>query len=326
MFKPAPPIPHDLSELAVKTLKFLAIDGVEKANSGHPGLPMGAADFAFELWARYLKFDPQDPHWADRDRFVLSAGHGSMLLYALLHLAGYDLPLEELKNFRQWGSKTPGHPESHMTAGVEVTTGPLGQGLANAVGMALAARLANARLPGLFEHRIWALVSDGDLMEGISHEASSLAGHLGLGNLCFLYDDNKITLDGTLAESMDEDVAKRYEAYGFRTKHVDGHDHAQIAAALDEVVAESPNDAQKPWLILCRTHIGNGAPHKHDTNKVHGEPLGKEEMAATRKALNWPDETFLGPRRGARSLAQACRRTCGGPRRVENQRKELDRK
>ncbi len=295
MFNPAPPVPHDLSELAVKTLKFLAIDGVEKANSGHPGLPMGAADFAFELWARYLKYDPKDPKWLDRDRFILSAGHGSMLLYSLLHLAGYDLPLDELKNFRQWGSRTPGHPESHMTVGVEVTTGPLGQGLANAVGMALAARLANARLPGLFEHRIWALVSDGDLMEGISHEASSLAGHLGLGNLCFLYDDNKITLDGTLAESMDEDVAKRYEAYGFRTKHVDGHDHAQIAAALDEVVAESPNDAPKPWIILCRTHIGNGAPHKHDTNKVHGEPLGKEEMAATRAALMWPDETFLIP-------------------------------
>jgi transketolase len=290
--KPAPAAPADLTDLAIKTIKFLSIDAIEAANSGHPGLPMGAADYAFILWSRYLKYDPRDPHWADRDRFILSAGHGSMLLYSLLHLAGYDLPLDELKHFRQWGSKTPGHPEAHLTPGVECTTGPLGQGFANGVGMALAAKMAEARFPGLYDHRIWGIVSDGDLMEGISHEAGSLAGHLGLGNLTYIYDDNKITLDGNLDESMSEDVAKRFEAYGWRTKHIDGHDHAQITAAYDEAIAEK----QRPFLILARTHIGNGAPHKHDTHKVHGEPLGKEEAEATKKALGWPlDKPFWVP-------------------------------
>ncbi len=206
-----------IARLAVNTIKFLSIDAIEAAKSGHPGLPMGAADFAYVLWSRYLRHDPRDPHWADRDRFVLSAGHGSMLLYSLLHLAGYDLPLDELKRFRQWGSKTPGHPEVHHTAGVEVTTGPLGQGFANAVGMGLAAKMAGARFPGLFTHRVWALVSDGDMQEGITHEAASLAGHLKLDNLVFVYDDNKITLDGPLDEAMSEDVGKRFEAYGWRT-------------------------------------------------------------------------------------------------------------
>jgi transketolase len=292
VLKPAPAAPVDLTQLAVNTIKFLSIDAIEKANSGHPGLPMGAADYAFILWSRYLKFDPRDPHWPDRDRFVLSAGHGSMLLYSLLHLSGYDLPLDELKQFRQWGSKTPGHPEAHLTPGVECTTGPLGQGFANGVGMALAAKMAQARFPGLFDHRIWGIVSDGDMMEGISHEAASLAGHLGLGNLTYLYDDNKITLDGDLDEVMDEDVGKRFEAYGWRTKHIDGHDHAQIAAALDEAIAET----ERPFLILCRTHIGHGAPHKHDTHKVHGEPLGKEETEATKRAAGWPlDKPFYIP-------------------------------
>jgi transketolase len=290
--KPAPAAPADLTDLAIKTIKFLSIDAVEKANSGHPGLPMGAADYAFILWSRYLKYDPRDPHWADRDRFVLSAGHGSMLIYSLLHLAGFDLPLDELKNFRQWESRTPGHPESHLTAGIETTTGPLGQGFANGVGMALAAKMADARYPGLYDHRIWGIVSDGDIMEGISHEAASLAGHLGLGNLTYVYDDNKITLDGNLDESMSEDVAKRFEAYGWRTKHINGHDHAEITAAFDEAIAEK----QRPFLILARTHIGNGAPHKHDTHKVHGEPLGKEETEATKKALGWPlDKPFWVP-------------------------------
>jgi transketolase len=290
--KPAPAAPSDLTDLAIKTIKFLSIDAIEAANSGHPGLPMGAADYAFILWSRYLKFDPRDPAWGDRDRFVLSAGHGSMLLYSLLHLAGYDLPIDQLKHFRQWDSKTPGHPEAHLTPGVEVTTGPLGQGFANGVGMALAAKMAEARFPGLYDHRIWGIVSDGDVMEGISHEAASLAGHLGLGNLTYIYDDNKITLDGNLDESMSEDVGKRFEGYGWRIKHIDGHDHAQITAAFDEAIAEK----ERPFLILARTHIGNGAPHKHDTHKVHGEPLGKEETEATKKALGWPlDKLFHVP-------------------------------
>jgi transketolase len=281
-----------VTELAVKAIKFLSIDGVEAANSGHPGLPMGAADYAFVLWSKFLRYDPRAPHWPDRDRFVLSAGHGSMLLYSLLHLAGYDLPLDELKHFRQWGSKTPGHPEAHLTPGVEVTTGPLGQGFANGVGLALAAKMTDARFPGLFNHRIWGIVSDGDMMEGISHEAASLAGHLGLGNLTYLYDDNKITLDGNLDESMSEDVAKRFEAYGWRTLHIDGHDHAAIEAALTAAREEH----ERPFLILARTHIGNGAPNKHDTHKVHGEPLGKEEAEATKRALGWPlDKPFYIP-------------------------------
>jgi len=282
----------DLDRLAVNTIKFLAIDAIEKANSGHPGLPMGAADYAFILWARYLKHDPTDPHWPDRDRFVLSAGHGSMLLYSLLHLSGYDLSLDDLKNFRQWGSKTPGHPESHLTPGVEATTGPLGQGFGNGVGMALAAKMNEARFPGLFNHRIWGIVSDGDMMEGVASEAASLAGHLKLGNLTYIYDDNKITLDGTLDESMDEDVGKRFEAYGWRTLHIDGHDHAQITKALDE----ARNERERPFLILARTHIGNGAPHKHDTHKVHGEPLGPDETKATKEANGWPlDKPFFVP-------------------------------
>lgn len=292
MFKPAPAASPELSALAVKAIKFLSVDGVEAANSGHPGLPMGAADYAFILWSRYLKYDPRDPHWADRDRFILSAGHGSMLIYSLLHLAGYDMSLDDLKHFRQWDSKTPGHPEAHLTPGIECSTGPLGQGFANGVGMALAAKMAQARYPGLYDHRIWAIVSDGDMMEGISHEAASLAGHLKLGNLTYIYDDNKITLDGNLDESMSEDVAKRFDAYGWRTLHIDGHDHAQITAAFDQAIAET----ERPMLILARTHIGNGAPHKHDTHKVHGEPLGKEELEATKKALSWPlDKPFYVP-------------------------------
>ncbi|MSP62310.1 MAG: transketolase [Myxococcales bacterium] len=292
MFKPAAAPSPDLARLAVNTIKFLSIDAIEKANSGHPGLPMGAADYAFILWSRYLKHDPRDPHWPDRDRFVLSAGHGSMLLYSLLHLAGYDLTVDDLKNFRQWGSRTPGHPEAHLTPGVECTTGPLGQGFANGVGMALAAKMAEARLPGLFNHRIWGIVSDGDLMEGVASEAASLAGHLGLGNLKYLYDDNKITLDGNLDESMSEDVAQRFQAYGWRTLAIDGHDHAEIAAALDAACDEH----DRPTLILCRTHIGNGAPNKHDTHKVHGEPLGKAETEATKRANGWPvDSPFHVP-------------------------------
>jgi transketolase len=292
VFEKAPSAPADVTQKAVNTIKFLSIDAIEKSKSGHPGLPMGAADYAFILWSRYLKHDPSDPTWPDRDRFVLSAGHGSMLLYSLLHLSGYDLSLDEIKNFRQWGSKTPGHPESHLTPGVEVTTGPLGQGFGNSVGLALAAKMAEARFPGLFDHRVWGIVSDGDMMEGISHEAASFAGHLKLGNLKLIYDDNKITLDGNLDETMDEDVGKRFEAYGWRTLHIDGHDHAQIEKALDAAVAET----ERPFLILARTHIGHGAPNKHDTHKVHGEPLGPEETKLTKEANGWPlDKPFWVP-------------------------------
>jgi transketolase len=292
LFKPAPAADADLTRQCISTIKFLSIDAIEKANSGHPGLPMGAADYAFVLWSRYLKHDPRNPHWIDRDRFILSAGHGSMLLYSLLHLAGYDLSLEELKNFRQWGSRTPGHPEAHITTGVECTTGPLGQGFANGVGMALAAKMANARFPGLLSHRIWGIVSDGDIMEGVAHEAAALAGHLGLSNLTYIYDDNKITLDGNLDECMSEDVGKRFQALGWRTLSIDGHDETQIVQAFDQALEEK----ERPMLILARTHIGNGAPNKHDTHKVHGEPLGKQETEATKKALGWPlDKPFHVP-------------------------------
>ena len=287
----APVAPSELSTLAVNTMKFLAIDAIEAAKSGHPGLPMGAADVAYVLWARYLRHDPANPQWRDRDRFILSPGHGSMLLYGLLHLSGYELSLDELKNFRQWDSKTPGHPEVHLTPGVEVTTGPLGQGFANGVGMAIAAKMAQARLPGLFDHHIWALVSDGDVMEGVAYEAASIAGHLKLSNLTYIYDANRITLDGGLDEAFDEDVAARFEAMGWRTETIDGHDHAQIAAAYDAALAQG----EKPTLIIARTHIGHGAPNKHDTHKVHGEPLGKDEALATRKALGWTEETFTVP-------------------------------
>jgi len=278
-----------IARLAVDTIKFLAIDAIEAAKSGHPGLPMGAADVAYVLWSRYLRHDPRDPRWPDRDRFVLSAGHGSMLLYALLHLAGYDLSLDEIKRFRQWGSKTPGHPEVHLTPGVEVTTGPLGQGCANAVGMALAAKMAEARFPGLFSHRVWALVSDGDIQEGISHEAASLAGHLRLDNLVFVYDDNKVTLDGPLDETMDEDVGRRFEAYGWHVVSIDGHDHAQIAAAFDTAVA----GVGRPVLVCARTVIGRGAPTKQGTHKAHGEPLGKEEVLAAKRAAGWPEDRLF---------------------------------
>ena len=292
MFTPAPPAPEGLHKLAVDTIKFLSIDAIEAAKSGHPGLPMGAADFSFILWSRYLKHDPRDPHWADRDRFVLSGGHGSMLLYSLLHLSGYDLSLDEIKRFRQWGSKTPGHPEVHLTPGVEVTTGPLGQGFANGVGMALAAKMADARFPGLFKHRIWALVTDGDVQEGITHEAASIAGHLALDNLIFVYDDNQVTLDGPLDESMSEDVGKRFEAYGWTVMHVDGHDAAQITAAYDKAVAGTG----KPVLICARTVIGHGAPTKSGSSRAHGEPLGANETLGAKRAAGWPDDkTFYVP-------------------------------
>jgi transketolase len=274
-------------ELAVNTIKTLAMDGVEKANSGHPGTPMGLASITFELFTRYLRYDPKDPGWIGRDRFVLSAGHASMLIYSMLHLSGYDLPMSELQNFRQWGSKTPGHPEHMHTAGVETTTGPLGQGVGNAVGFALGAKIKAARFGKAFDAiRVFTICSDGDVMEGVSGEASSLAGHLKLPNLIAIYDDNKITIEGETNLAFSEDVGKRYEAYGWFVQRVDGHDHGQIRAALDKAIAEK----DRPSFIVARTHIAHGAPNAHDTAEAHGAPLGKEEIAATKKLMAWDVE------------------------------------
>ena len=279
----------DLSTLTINTIRTLSIDAIQKANSGHPGLPMGCAPMAYVLWHHHLKHDPKAPQWFDRDRFVLSAGHGSMLLYSLLHLTGYDLSLDELKNFRQWDSKTPGHPEWHWTPGVEATTGPLGQGAANAVGMAIAERYLATYFnrPGhtLIDHFTYALVSDGDVMEGVACEAASIAGHLGLGKLIYLYDANQITLDGPLSLSMSEDVGRRYEAYGWHVLHVrDGDtDTATIDAALRAAKAETG----KPSIIIVRTTIGYGSPKKAGTSSAHGSPLGDAEVAATKTALGW---------------------------------------
>jgi len=289
-------IPIELSRLATNTIKMLAVDSVEKAKSGHPGLPMGAADYALVLWSRYLRVNPQDPAWPNRDRFILSAGHGSMLLYALLHLTGYDLPLEELKRFRQWGSKTPGHPEYGLTPGVETTTGPLGQGFANGVGMAIAARMAAERYNTaefkIVDHYIYGIVSDGDLMEGVSSEAASLAGHLGLGNIIYFYDDNRISIEGSTSLAFTEDRGKRFEAYGWQVLYIDGHDQEQAARAIEQAQA----DTEHPTLIICCTHIGMGSPNKVDTASCHGEPLGPEEVSATKANLGWPQEpTFYVP-------------------------------
>ncbi|GAA0887184.1 transketolase [Rhodanobacter soli] len=287
---------HALDQQCINLLRFLSVDMVQKANSGHPGLPLGAAPMAYALWTRQLKHNPANPHWPDRDRFVLSAGHGSALLYSLLFATGYDLTLDDLKQFRQWGSKAPGHPEYGHTPGVEITTGPLGQGLANAVGMAigeahLAARYNRAGHM-VIDHRTWAIVSDGDLMEGVASEAASLAGHLKLGKLICLYDDNYVTLAGGTDITFSEDRAKRFEAYGWQTIHVaDGNDLTAIHAALDAARA----DATRPSLILVRTHIGYGSPEQ-DTFKAHGSPLGVEDVRKTKEKLGWPVEPdFLLP-------------------------------
>jgi len=285
---------YDLEKhrLAANTIRGLTMDAVQKANIGHPGMPMGMADVAVVLWTQFLKHNPQDPHWFNRDRFVLSAGHGSMLLYSLLHLSGYDLPMAELMQFRQWGSQTPGHPEYGHTPGVETTTGPLGQGITNAIGMALAEKWLAARYNqpdfDLVNHHTYVIASDGDLMEGISGEASSLAGHLGLGKLIVLYDDNHITIDGRTELTFTEDVLARYTAYGWHTNRVDGHDPQEIMAAIQMAQTES-----RPSIIACRTHIGYGSPHKQDTSSAHGEPLGEEEIRLTKEALNWPLEPLF---------------------------------
>ncbi len=290
-------VTHDLQTRAINTIRTLAMDAVQKANSGHPGLPMGAAAMAYTLWTRHLRHNPTDPHWANRDRFVLSAGHGSMLLYALLHLTGYDLSLDDLKNFRQWGSKTPGHPEYRHTAGVETTTGPLGQGGANAVGMALAeaflAKTFNREGYPIVDHYTYAIVSDGDLMEGVFIEACALAGHWGLGKLIFLYDDNKITLDGAAEMTFTEDVAQRFQSQGWHTLSVaDGND----VEAIDQAIQAAKAVTDKPSLIAVRTIIGYGSPNKANSAKAHGSPLGAEEVRLTKRAYGWAeDATFLVP-------------------------------
>ncbi len=290
------PLSSDVQTLAINTIRTLAMDAVQRANSGHPGLPMGAAPMAWALWTQYLRHNPRNPGWPNRDRFVLSAGHGSMLLYALLHLTGYDLPLTELMNFRQWGSQTPGHPEHGDTPGVETTTGPLGQGAANAVGMALAeAFLAShfnrAGFP-LVDHRSYALVSDGDLQEGVCMEASALAGLWGLGKLVFLYDNNEIQLDGPTDIVWREDVLQRFQAIGWHVIAVaDGNDPQQVSAAL----AEAQQVSDRPTLISARTTIGFGSPNKAGSSSAHGSPLGADEVRLTKQALGWPDEDFYIP-------------------------------
>jgi transketolase len=280
-----------MDELCMNTIRMLSVDMVQQANSGHPGMPMGAAPMAYALWTRFLKHVPQSPAWPDRDRFVLSAGHGSALLYSLLHLTGYDLPMEEIKRFRQWASKTPGHPEYRDTPGVECTTGPLGQGFANGVGMAMAERFLASKFnrPGadIVDHFTYAIVSDGDMMEGVASEAASLAGHLKLGRLIYLYDNNHITLAGETRLNFTEDVGKRFEAYGWHVQSVeDGND----IEAISKAIAAAREEASRPSLISIRTHIGYGSPHKQDTFGVHGSPLGAEEVVATKKNLGWPME------------------------------------
>jgi transketolase len=286
----------DLDLLAIDTIRTLSIDAVQKANSGHPGAPMGAAPMAYVLWTRFLRHAPTHPDWPDRDRFVLSAGHASMLLYSLLHLTGYDLSLDEIEHFRQWGSKTPGHPEYGLTPGVEATTGPLGQGFANAVGMAIAERRLDAEFnqPGgaIVDHWTYAIASDGDLQEGIASEAASLAGHLQLRKLVVLYDDNHIQLDGPTAMAFSENVLERFDAYGWDTRRVeDGNDVDAIEAAIEAARADD-----RPSLIAVRTHIGYGSPNKHDSQKAHGSPLGVEEVRLTKEAYGWdPDKSFYIP-------------------------------
>jgi len=283
--------PDELDQLCINTIRFLSVDGVQKANSGHPGMPMGAAPMAYILWTRYLRHHPSKPAWPNRDRFVLSAGHGSMLLYSLLHLTGYDLPLGELQQFRQWESKTPGHPEYWLVPGIETTTGPLGQGFGTGVGMAIAQKYLAAHFnrPGheIVNYKIYALVSDGDLMEGVASEAASLAGHLKLDNLIYFYDDNHISIEGSTDLTFTEDRAKRFEAYGwFVQKQDDGND----LAAIDEAVRAAQAERERPSIIMVRTHIGYGSPNKHDTAEAHGAALGEEEVKLTKQNLGWPLE------------------------------------
>lgn len=287
---------QDIEQLCVNTIRTLSMDAVQEAESGHPGMPMGMADAAHVLWTKFLKHNPEDPEWFNRDRFVLSAGHGSMLLYSLLHLTGYDLSLQEIKDFRQWGSITPGHPEYGLTPGVETTTGPLGQGFATGVGMAM----AEAHLAARFntddhqpvDHYVYGICSDGDLMEGISHEAASMAGHMKLGKIVYLYDYNEISIDGHTDLAYTEDPAKRFDAYNWHVQEVDGHNHAEV----EEAIKKAQDVTDKPSIIICETHIGYGSPNKQDDASSHGAPLGEEEIKLTKEALNWPyEEKFYVP-------------------------------
>ena len=290
--------PSEKTDLAaINTLRFLSVDAVQKANSGHPGMPMGCAPIAYTLYAKHLRHNPENPEWVNRDRFILSNGHGSMLLYSVLHLCGYKISMEDIKNFRQWNSITPGHPEYHLTPGVETTTGPLGQGFANAVGMAIAesylASMFNKEDIRILDHFIYGICSDGDLMEGVSHEAASIAGHLKLGKLIFFYDDNGITIDGSTELSFSEDIAKRFDAYGWHVQKVNDVNNPE---ALEAALLAAKNEIDKPSIIITKTHIGFGSPHKQDTSDAHGSPLGEEEIKLTKKNLNWPeDETFYIP-------------------------------
>ena len=288
-------MPQDLDQLAVNTLRGLSMDAVQKANSGHPGAPMGQSPLGWAIWSRLRRHDPARPDWAGRDRFVLSCGHASMLQYSLLHLTGYDVSLDDLKNFRQWGSRTPGHPEYGHTPGVEITTGPLGQGIATSIGMAMAGRHLAGRFDreghALFDHTIWVIASDGDLMEGISSEAASLAGHLGLGNLVVFWDDNQITIDGRTDITFTEDVVARFAAFGWHTQRVDDGQDVDAIEVAGRAALEDP----RPSFIRVRTIIGYPAPHKQDTSGVHGSPLGAEELAATKAVMGWPTEPFYVP-------------------------------
>ncbi|MEE9517882.1 MAG: transketolase [Candidatus Adiutricales bacterium] len=296
-----------LDELCVNTIRILSAECVEKAKSGHPGMPMGASGMAYVLWTRFLRHNPSNPEWFNRDRFVLSAGHGSMLLYSLLHLTGYDLSLDDLKNFRQWQSKTPGHPEYGLTPGVETTTGPLGQGLANGVGMAMAECYLAARFnrPAfeILNHFTYGIVSDGDLMEGVSHEAASLAGHLKLGKLIYLYDDNHISIEGSTDLAFTEDRLSRFKAYDWHTEYVeDGND----LDAIESAIIRAQEETERPSLIAVRTHIGFGSPNKQDTAAAHGSPLGEEELVLTKRNLGWPEEpAFYIPEKARDNFRQA---------------------
>jgi transketolase len=297
--EPASFATEPIESLVPKTIQTLVVDAVEKAKSGHCGLPMGCADFAFVLWTKYLKFNPANPHWPNRDRFVLSAGHGSMLIYSLLHLTGFKkMTLDQLKQFRQWGSLTPGHPESHETEGVEVTTGPLGQGTGNSVGLAIGQKFfaATFNTPDfpICDHRVYTIVSDGDLQEGVSHEAASLAGHLGLDNLCWFYDDNSVSIEGMTNLSYSDDVPSRFKGYHWHVININGNDQAQIDAALKEAQATKG----QPTIIIGKTIIGKGSPKLQGTPKAHSDAFGTEEVADTKRNLGWPvDAQFLVPQR-----------------------------
>ncbi|MDQ7817416.1 MAG: transketolase [Melioribacteraceae bacterium] len=285
----------ELKKLAANTIRILAAEGVQKANSGHPGMPMGMADVATILWTEFLKHNPDDPKWVNRDRFVLSAGHGSMLIYSLLHLSGYDCTIDDLKSFRQWGSRTAGHPEYGHLPGVETTTGPLGQGFGNGIGMAIASKMLSARFgENLFGNNyIYAICGDGDLMEGVSSEAASIAGHLKLGNVIYFYDDNGITIEGHTDLTFSEDVGKRFESYGWQVLRADAYNHDEIRKAI--VAAQ--NEKNRPSIIITKSLIGYGSPNKFNTHEVHGAPLGKDELLATKKNLNWPeDKEFYVPK------------------------------